>query len=237
MGAMAAPRPTAAQVVPGVRVAQPSTAASDATAQYQALAPPAAATRAPNGSAGLAEHRRLRRKKRRRRSAVGLVVALAVGAVLATLVKVLAFQFFEVPSASMAPTLQVGDRILVQKFNINRGQLHPGDIVVFHRPPTDQVDPNIADVVKRVVALPGQVVGSSNGHLIVDGQAAAEPYLPPSAVTTKVPTERVPAGHYFVMGDNRQDSYDSRFFGPIQGSSVVGRVVAQVWPPWAFRLF
>ncbi len=168
---------------------------------------------------------------------MGLVVALSLGAVLATLVKVLAFQFFAVPSASMAPTLQVGDRILVQKFDVNRGQLHPGDIVVFRRPPTDQVDTNIADVVKRVVALPGQVVGSSNGHLIVDGQEAAEAYLPTGAVTNKVPTERIPAGQYFVMGDNRQDSYDSRFFGPITGSSVVGRVVAQVWPPWAFHLF
>lgn len=168
---------------------------------------------------------------------MGLVVALSLGAVLATLVKVLAFQFFAVPSASMAPTLQVGDRILVEKFDVNRGHLHPGDIVVFRRPPSDQVDPNIADVVKRVVALPGQVVGSSNGHLIVDGQAAAEAYLPSGAVTTKVPTERIPAGQYFVMGDNRQDSYDSRFFGPVTGSSVVGRVVAQVWPPWAFHLF
>lgn len=186
---------------------------------------------------GLAEHRRLRRQKRQRRSAIGGVVLLSLGVVLAILVKLLAFQFFAVPSPSMSPTLQVGDRILVQKYDINRGQLHRGDIIVFHRPPTDHVDPNIADVVKRVVALPGQVVGSSGGHLVVNGQAVAEPYLPAGAVTTNVPTERVPAGDYFVMGDNRQNSYDSRYFGPISAASIVGQVIAQVWPPWAFRVF
>ncbi len=165
------------------------------------------------------------------------VVLVCLGVALAVLVKVLAFQFFAVPSASMTPTLQVGDRILVQKYNLGTGRLRPGDVVVFRRPPTDHVDTDIAHVVKRIVALPGQVVGSQDGHLLVDGQPVAEPYLPAGTATTDVATQTIPAGEYFVMGDNRQDSYDSRAFGPISDRLVVGRVIAQVWPPWAFRLF
>lgn len=226
----AGPRSTADPEAPPP---QPSTAAGEPTAQGQ---PVGGEAPAPIGAIGLAEYRRLRRHRRQRRSAIGGSVLVCLGVVLAILVKVLAFQFFAVPLASMAPTLQVGDRILVQKYDINRDQMSPGTIVVFRRPPTDHVDPNISDVVKRIVALPGQVVGSSNGHLMVDGRVVVESYLPPGTVTNNVPTQRVPAGEYFVMGDNRQDSYDSRYFGPISAQSIVGQVIAQVWPPWAFHL-
>jgi signal peptidase I len=177
------------------------------------------------------------RRGRRIRSALVTSALLGLGAGSVLLFTTLGFQFFEVPSSSMLPTLKVGDRILVQKVGLNRSHLHAGEIVVFTRPPNDHVDVNITDVVKRIVAGPGQMVSSSGGNLVVNGRVVPERFLPRGMPTTGVTPQIVPAGDYFVMGDNRTDSYDSRFFGPIKASSVVGRVVAQVWPPSAFRIF
>lgn len=186
---------------------------------------------------GLAASRRRRRRGRRIRAAVSFGVFLALGLAAVLVFSVFGFQFFEVPSGSMLPTLRIGDRILVRKIALDRADLHAGQIVVFRRPPYDTVDVNIADVVKRIVAVPGQTVSSSGGHLLVNGRVVSEGYLPKGTSTTNVPREVVPSGDYFVMGDNRGDSYDSRYFGPIKATSVIGVVVAQVWPPWAFRIF
>ncbi len=164
-----------------------------------------------------------------------MLVGLCVAVVLA--LTRFAFQFYAVPSASMLPTLAVAGRIWAQKIGINVEHLSAGTIVVFKRPPTDHLDPNIADVVKRIVAVPGDVVSSAGGHLLVDGQVVREPYLRPGTATTGVVSQVVPPGDYFVMGDNRGNSYDSRFFGPIPATSIVGKVVAQVWPPSELRAF
>lgn len=194
--------------------------------------------RGPGGaSVGLAAYRRHRRRARRARWALVNTAVLAVGLAVVLLLTRFAFQFFEVPSASMAPTLAVGDRIFVQKVGLDFAHLRAGDIVVFRRPPTDHVDTNIADVVKRIVAVGGQVVSSANGHLLVNGHVVSEPYLRPGVLTAGVRTQVVPAGEYFVMGDNREDSYDSRFFGPIKARWIVGRVVAQIWPLSKIEIF
>lgn len=196
-----------------------------------------AGARADRASVGLAAYRRHRRRVRRARWALVNGAVLGVGVVVVLMVTRFAFQFFEVPSASMAPTLAVGDRIFVQKMGLDLAHLKVGDIVVFKRPPGDHVDTSIADVVKRIVAVGGEVVGSAHGHLVVNGRVVAQPYLAPGVRTTGVRTQVVPAGDYFVMGDNRPDSYDSRFFGPIPASSIVGRVIAQVWPLTKIELF
>jgi signal peptidase I len=164
-----------------------------------------------------------------------MLVGICVAVVLA--LTRFAFQFYAVPSGSMLPTIAVGGRIWVQKMGVNVEHLSVGEIVVFKRPPTDHLDTDIADVVKRIVALPGDVVSSAGGNLIVDGQVVREPYLRPGTATTGVVRQVVPPGHYFVMGDNRTYSYDSRFFGPIPATSIVGTVVAQVWPPSELRVF
>ncbi len=189
------------------------------------------------GSAGLAAYRRHRRRARRTCRAVVNATLLALVVALIWFVTQVAFQFYRVPTGSMEPTLVVGDRILVQKLGVNAARLRVGQIVVFKRPPADHVDTNIADVVKRVVATPGETVSSADGHLLVDGKAVPEAYLPKGSVTASVSTQLVPAGDYFVMGDNRTDSYDSRFFGPVPSSLIVGRVQAQVWPPQKFTIF
>ncbi len=223
-------------VATGLRV--PPTAGQDT---WQPFEPPAQSVVAPPepppSSVGLASHRQHQRRVRRIRSAVGISIALAVGPLAVLSFTESGLQFFEVPSPSMSPTLRVGDRILARKAGLDRQHMHIGDIVVFKRPATDRVDTNIADVVKRIVALPGQRVSSSGGVLLVNGTAVVQTYLPKGTATTNVTPEVIPKGDYFVMGDNRPDSYDSRYFGPIEATSIVGKVVAQVWPPGAFHIF
>jgi signal peptidase I len=157
---------------------------------------------------------------------LGLLV-VAVGVALG--VRAFIVQSYFIPSASMEPTLLVGDRILVNKLGYHLHAVGRGDIVVFAQPPKE-VDPAIKDLVKRVIGLPGDVIWSSQGRVYVNGQPLSEPWLVPGTVTTGLTRQTVPAHRYFVMGDNRPDSEDSRFFGPIAGSLVVGRVVVRIWP-------
>ena len=150
-------------------------------------------------------------------------------------------QSFSIPSLSMYPTLQVGDRIIVDKLSYHLHAVHRGDIVVFRRPPLE--DQEYADLVKRVIGLPGETISSQDGHIYINGKKLNEPWLPsgPSNYSGPLPGDshpqfnlpgpvKIPAGEYYVMGDNRTDSEDSRFFGPIPKSLIVGRAVAVVWP-------
>jgi signal peptidase I len=173
----------------------------------------------------------------RRRVLAGWAVSLVVALVLAFGIRAFAFQTFWIPTTSMVPTLDVYDRILVLKAFFNWHQLREGDIVVFTQPPRDHCGgPGESDLVKRVIALPGQTIYSAGGVLYVDGRRLREPYLPPHdplgppipGATSQHPF-RVPAGEFYMMGDNRAISCDSRFWGPIKGSSIVGRVIMLVW--------
>jgi signal peptidase I len=92
------------------------------------------------------------------------------------------------------------------------------------------VQPSAEEFIKRVVALPGETVEGRGGAVYVDGQRLREPYLAPDAVTGDFPAVEVPPDHLWVMGDNRQNSSDSRVFGPIESSSVVGRTIVRIWP-------
>jgi signal peptidase I len=164
------------------------------------------------------------------------VVVLAL--VLAFGVREYAVQLFYIPSGSMLPTLQIGDRILVDKLAYRFEPIRRGDVVVFSRPPLEQAD--YQDLVKRVVGLPGETLSLAGGHVYVDGRLLEEPWLPaPLPPTTPSPVGAafslahpftVPAGEYFVMGDNRTDSEDSRFFGPIPRDLIVGKMAFVVWP-------
>jgi signal peptidase I len=175
----------------------------------------------------------------RRRVLTGWAVTLALAVLLAFGIRTFAFQTFWIPSTSMVPTLEKGDRILVLKAFFNWHQLREGDIVVFTHPPLDRCggsDSDQTDLVKRVIALPGQTIYSAGGILYIDGRRLREPYLPtpdplgpPIPHATRQDPFHVPAGEFYVMGDNRAISCDSRFWGPIKGSSIVGRVVVLLW--------
>lgn len=170
-------------------------------------------------------------------------VAVAVGALaVALLIKAFLLQAFFIPSASMDDTLAVNDRVLVNKLSYVFGDVERGDIIVFDRP--ERAGGNIEDFIKRVIALPGETVTFVGGEVFIDGQRLQEPYVDgamtnPDAgsivsegcVNVPAPdTCTLAAGWLFVMGDNRDNSTDSRVFGPIEEDTIVGRAFLKVWP-------
>jgi signal peptidase I len=135
----------------------------------------------------------------------------------------------------MVPALGVYDRVLVQKAFFSWRDVREGQIVVFSHPPLDHcAGPQEGDLVKRVIALPGQTIYSSGNSIYVNGRLLAEPYLPhydplgPPIASRQHPY-RVPPGEFYMLGDNRADSCDSRYWGPIKGSSIIGKVVLVWW--------
>jgi signal peptidase I len=179
----------------------------------------------------------LQRRRRRRRTLIETVILILVAALLAGLGRTFVFGTFWIPTGSMVPTLGVYDRILVQKAFFTWRDLREGDIVVFSHPPRDDCPgPPGGDLVKRVIALPGQTIYSSGNRIYVNGRKLAEPYLPhphplgpPIPDASKQQPYRVPPGEFYVLGDNRGDSCDSRYWGPIKGTSIVGKVVLVWW--------
>jgi signal peptidase I len=175
------------------------------------------------------------RRRRWRRGLTETVVTLLSAALLAVLLRTFVVQTFWIPSASMVPTLSVYDRLLVQKAFFSWHDVREGTIVVFTHPPLDHcgTEPD-GDLIKRVIALPGQTIYSSGNDIYVDGHLLAEPYLPardplgPSIASRQHPY-RVPPGEFYVLGDNRADSCDSRYWGPIQGSTIVGKAIVIIW--------
>ena len=177
-----------------------------------------------------------------------MVVVVAV--LVAILLRTFVVQTFFIPSGSMEPTLQIGDRILVNKLSYDLHGVHRGDIVVFSRPPAENCGgPEVNDLVKRVIGLPGDVLSVSGGHVYVDGKRLARVvaarlrtgHRPARVRRGTTPTwtrpYKVPANDYFVMGDNRSDSCDSRYWGPIAKSLIVGKVDLRVWPLSSLHLF
>jgi len=185
--------------------------------------------------------------KRLSRTIIEWGVLIVAAVVIAVVIKSFLFQAFYIPSASMEPTLMTGDRILVNKLSYDLHDVNRGDIVVFAAAPNQEWnDAGIDDLVKRVIALPGETITEcGNSRICIDGRILDEKYLPedvlpsvpwfdstPPGCEPDSPANgcTVPAGHYFVMGDNRDDSLDSRRHGPIKGSSIVGRVFVRIWP-------
>ncbi len=168
--------------------------------------------------------------------------AVLVVAVLASfLIRVYAIQTFEVPSGSMLPTLQVGDRLIVDKIPWLAHSIHLGDIVVFHRAPGD-IDRQYPILVKRVIGLPGETIWSKGDTIYINGRAIAEPWLAAMNATPTcpqpnfdIPTTHIPSGQYFVMGDCRGNSSDSRYWGTVPVQNIIGRVFLVIWRhnhPW-----
>ncbi|HET9732912.1 MAG TPA: signal peptidase I [Acidimicrobiales bacterium] len=169
---------------------------------------------------------------RRLRAVVEWVVVVAVALGAALLVKTFILGTFYIPSASMEPTLMVGDRVFVNKLSYDVHSIHRGDVVVFTLPPGESAGPGIDDLIKRVIGLPGDTISSGpNGQILIDGHPISQPWASFSLGTgPAIAPFHVPAGDYFLMGDNRGDSRDSRYFGPIPGKLIIGRAFVRIWP-------
>jgi signal peptidase I len=173
-------------------------------------------------------------RRERRRSAKGsgwvletlLILAISFALVFG-FVRPFVVEAFVIPSESMVPTLEVGDRVLANKFIYRFTEPDRGDIVVFR-----SVEGGGEDLIKRVIALPGDTVAVEDGTVFVNGEPVKETYVneefPDASFSA---TTQVPEGHVFVMGDNRMNSRDSRFFGPVPKDNIEGEAFLRFWPP------
>jgi signal peptidase I len=180
-----------------------------------------------------------------------MIVVVALG--LALGIQAFLVKPYRIPSGSMLPTLEVNQRVLVNRIGARFGDPEVGDVVVFHPPvgaeegntcgapkPDDQVcaqpTDEKADVnfIKRVVAGPGDRLAIRNGRVILNGERQEEDFIRPcgGGEDCSFPREiRVPADHYFMMGDNRGESDDSRFWGPVPRDWIIGGAFGTYWPP------
>jgi signal peptidase I len=177
------------------------------------------------------------------------VIVVVVALLVALLLRTFLVQTFFIPSGSMEPTLKIGDRILVNKLSYHLHGVDRGDIVVFARPPAENCGgPEVNDLVKRVIGLPNETISLSGGYVYINGKKLDESWLPASVRGMSYPGPagtsynltrpyKIPANHYFVMGDNRTESCDSRYWGTIPRSLIVGKVELRVWPLSSFHIF
>jgi len=160
------------------------------------------------------------------------VILITVALVLSFVIRQYCFQTFYIPSGSMEPTLQIGDRIVVDKLSVDFGTVHTGDIIVFKAPPKVKSECGDADtdLIKRVIGVPGDIVSSKGDTLYIDGVKLAErwPHFEPLGPAVKNVT--VPPNDYFVMGDNHGDSCDSRYWGFVPHTNIVGKAFVKIWP-------
>jgi signal peptidase I len=178
-----------------------------------------------------------------------LIVAAALG--LALLIQAFLVKPYRIPSESMEPTLDVGQRVLVNRVNYHAEDPDRGDVVVFHPPkgadgnicgiahPAEEPCPRPTDqrsdlnFIKRIVALPGDSLAIRGGRAIVNGKVQDESYTRPCAGAAECSFERpikIPPDHFFMMGDNRGASDDSRFWGPVPREWIIGQAFFTYWP-------
>lgn len=145
----------------------------------------------------------------------------------------LALQAYAIPSGSMEGTILVGDRVYSERISYYLHEPEPGDIITFHDPAApDRI------LIKRVIATGGQTVDLVDGNVVVDGKVLVEPYtdgkpsypLTPAYGTSLIYPYTVPEGYLWVMGDNRTNSQDSRYFGAVDSKSVTGKAFFVYWP-------
>ena len=169
--------------------------------------------------------------RRQRRVVIEWVAILLVAVVASFLVRAYAVQTFFIPSGSMEPTLHVGDRILVDKLSVRFGTINIGDIIVFKAPPKEHCDDGTyTDLVKRVIGVPGDTLTSKGNTVYVNAKALKESWTYWPTLNPAITKVTLKANQYFVMGDNRANSCDSRFWGTVPRSDIIGKVFFRMWP-------
>jgi signal peptidase I len=191
-------------------------------------------------------------KKSGHNSLVELVMIVAVALGLALGIQAFLVKPFRIPSESMVPTLEVGQRVLVDRVSFRFGEPDRGDVVVFKPPagadqnrcavrhPSDQACPRSTrersdtNFIKRVVAVPGDRLKVIEGSVYINGERQEEDFarISPECGTCNLPREiTVPKGQYYMMGDNRGESADSRVWGPVPKKWIIGKAFMTYWPP------
>jgi signal peptidase I len=179
------------------------------------------------------------------RIAIDWVVTIVGAIAIVLAIKAWVVNPYRIPSSSMEPTLhcarpgsgceaRFSDRVLANRFIYHFRKPHRGDIIVFKTPPLAKEKCGAGGTfVKRLVALPGETWQEKNGFVYIDGKKLIEPYIKPDRRDTGVsyPARKIPDGMYFMMGDNRSQSCDSREWGPVPRNNLIGEVFAVYWPP------
>ena len=200
----------------------------------------------------------LRERARRRGSLVELLLIVAVALGLALLIQAVLVKPFRIPSQSMEPTLDVGQRVLVDRVSLRFSDPDRGDIVVFNPPagadqnrcgvdqapqeacPQPTEGESETNFIKRVVGLPGDRFSVRDGLVYINGESLDEPYVQGDSTCglCNLPREiTIPPDHFFMMGDNRGQSADSREWGPVPGDSIIGGAFFTYWPPDEIGIF
>ncbi len=189
-------------------------------------------------------------------SVIEMVVIIAIALGFALLVQAFIVKPYQIPSGSMEPTLDIGQRVLVNRFIYHFTDPKPGEVIVFHPPegingtrfgncavdpgdgPCPEATPGQASdtFIKRIVAGPGDTVSIRNGFPVVNGVEMNDPDFGTrpcrGGTSCNLPKEiTIPPGHFFMMGDNRGNSEDSRFWGPLPEEWIIGKAFATYWPP------
>jgi signal peptidase I len=178
------------------------------------------------------------------RIAIDWIVTIAGAIAIVLAIKAWVVNPYRIPSSSMEPTLhcarpgqdceaRLSDRVLANRFIYHFRNPHRGEIVVFNTPRAAQDMCGASGTfVKRLIGQPGETVTEKQGGLVyIDGKKLNEPYIQPSRRDHRSGTWKVPAGHYFFMGDNRIQSCDSRAWGSVARSALIGEVFMTYWPP------
>jgi signal peptidase I len=183
------------------------------------------------------------------RVAIDWVVTIVGAVALVLAIKTWVMNPYRIPTASMEPTLHCAqpangctadrsDRVLANRFILRFREPRRGDILVFQTPAKARRRCGTSGVfVKRVVGLPGETVSERDGRIFIDGEPLREPYVRRDRASVSSGGWTVPRGHYFMLGDNRANSCDSRAWGAVPRSSIVGPVFATYWPPQRIELW
>ena len=164
------------------------------------------------------------RPRSRLRGLGEIIIIVAAAFVLALIIQAFVVKSYVIPTPSMVPTLMLGDRVMVNRFVFRFTEPKRGDIIVF------QTDMRKDPLIKRVIGVGGDRIAVRDGRLFLNGEPQVEPQLRDKVILGEFKEITVPSGEFFMMGDNRNESADSRVFGPIQRTVILGKAFLRFWP-------